>query len=140
MIRQCQKVQANMDYIENDCKIFDVTRFTNNPVENRIEFLKNKLLMKKRNLVTSEIIKPIYNDIKSKYFEYYSANDLNSTNFDGIKSTKIKKEQWMDKRVKNIKREKSYYYKNLLNISSVNSINSKFIKENFQINLYKLLL
>ena len=36
-----------MDYIENDCKIFDVTRFTNNPVENRIEFLKNKLLMKK---------------------------------------------------------------------------------------------
>ena len=125
MIRQCQSVQANMTYIENDCKIFDATRITNNPVENRIEFLKNKLLMKKRNLVTSEIIKPIYNDIKSKYFEYYSSNDQNSTNFNGIKSTKIKHEQWMDKRVKNIKREKSYYYKNLLSTSSLNQETSK---------------
>ena len=115
MIRQCQRVQVHTEFVSNDCNIFNLTRITNNPVENRMEYLKNKLLMKRTRLVTSELVRPIYNDIKSKYFEYYYDDDLNQRNFDGFKSTKQINEKWMDKNLKNLKREKSYYYKNLIN-------------------------
>ena len=115
MIKQCSKVKPYLKFVSKDSKIFELTRITNNPVENRMDYLKNKLLMKKKNLFTSEIVKPIYTDIKSKYFEYYSESDCNFFNFEGLKSSKNTNEQWIDKNSKLIKREKSFYYKNLLN-------------------------
>ena len=127
MIRQCQKVQFYSSFVAFNSSFINMTRITNNPVENRIDYIKNKLLMKQTRLVTSELVKPIYKDIKSKYFEYYSNDDLNQRNFDGFKLTKQINEKWMDKNLKNIKREKSYYYKNLINSNELYSDLSNFI-------------
>ena len=51
MIKQCQKIMADGDLVIKSSAFFQMTRLTNNPVENHIGFIKNKLLMRRKNLV-----------------------------------------------------------------------------------------
>ena len=74
MIKQCQTQMLKNDLVNKSSEFFNITRITNNPVENHIGFVKNRILMRRKNMVTSEMVSPIYNEIKSIYLEFFEKN------------------------------------------------------------------
>lgn len=71
--------------------------------------------MKKKNLMPSEVLGPIYQNLKSKYYQFYdSVSNVQETKlFDRKMNFSDGKEIWTDKKRK-FQREKSFYYKSTL--------------------------
>ena len=84
--------------------IIHLTRLENNCVENWFGHLKHDLLLRKR-VASSELSTVLYKRNKAKFFEFYSESEENI-----ILQSNLK-EKWQDKKKKNLKREKGYYYK-----------------------------
>ncbi len=64
MLEQCKK-QHKLSFAEG------ISRLNNNPVENYFGHLKDDILKKLNNLLTSEIASHLYLRIKAKYIEFY---------------------------------------------------------------------
>jgi hypothetical protein len=99
------------------------TRLTNNPVENWFGHLKNNLLMK-RSVMPSELAGTTYNRLQMKYFQYYGEPEELEK-----KEPKLyeKVEQWQ--KVKNYKRDKGHYYKNLSSLAEIDGEIDVFVNE-----------
>ena len=96
MIKICQdKLKKSFNYNKSSA-FFSATRLSNNIVENHIENMKNKLLKKRKNLMPSEILSPIYNNIKVNYNEFYK--DLfDNPDMNFVTPSKTLKEIWKPK-------------------------------------------
>ena len=73
LIKQCQNNMLEKNQIQSTEPFLNITRLTNNPVENYFGHLKNNILMKKKNLMPSEVLGPIYQNLKSKYYQFYDS-------------------------------------------------------------------
>ena len=115
LIKQCQNNMLEKNQIQSTEPFLNITRLTNNPVENYFGHIKNNILMKKKNLMPSEVLGPIYQNLKSKYYQFYdSVSNVQETKlFDRKMNFSDVKEIWTDKKRK-FKREKSFYYKSTL--------------------------
>jgi hypothetical protein len=82
------------------------TRLSNNPVENYFSIVKNKILNKKKNLATSEIVSAFFKYSYARYLKYFNSDKNNNTN-----SAKMHQEIWTDKN-KKLKKNKSFYFEN----------------------------
>jgi hypothetical protein len=113
IIKKTQKNLLERNLISKESDFLKKTRLSNNPVENHFGFTKNRILQKRKKLFPSELTGPQYRSILSKSFEFYSELDKNLPNTLVVnKKQKISEEKWKDKSL--IKREKSYYYKKLI--------------------------
>jgi hypothetical protein len=111
MLDQCKK-QHFLSFKES------FSRLDNNPVENYFGHLKDDILKKLVNLLTSEIASHLYLRIKAKYIEFYLckySDDrpkiVKRLNKKEIKKKKTPMQVWK-KNVKK-KREKGIYYKSI---------------------------
>jgi hypothetical protein len=88
---------------------FDISsRLTNNNVENYFGYVKNKLLNRKRDLLSSEYVAPSYKRLKSIFFEFHR-DCIQNKKLPAFFENKFE-EKWTDSKTKKALREKSYFY------------------------------
>lgn len=111
------------EWLDKNPKQKKFTHLTNNIVENYFGYLK-KCIIKGVKVMPSELCGPLYDRLQVKYFKYYE-------DFDNLhesqENTKSIKEQWKDKKDKNLRKTKGYYYKNVTDFSR---FADDYIKEN----------
>ena len=112
MLEQCKK-QHVLSFRDS------LSRLNNNPVENYFGHLKDDILQKLKNLLTSEIASHLYLRIKAKYIEFYLCkySDHRPKTVKRLNKKKSKKNNktpihvW--KKYVNKTREKGIYYKSI---------------------------
>ena len=78
--------------IYSERKLRNKTRLDNNAVENYFGFLKRKIMMSSKKMLPSELVRKIYNNVKSKYLEFYS--ELSKKKLENAKVKTSKNRHW----------------------------------------------
>jgi hypothetical protein len=112
----------------------------NNPVERWFGYLKNNIVKKRNNLISSEFIGPLKSRLKSLFYDYFSENESEPS----FKTTSGEKVENSKPKFK-IMRERGYYLKNKelfkeLDLQENSEQDGEFLTtfliDNFSINLH----